>query len=32
MRRWLDNIKKDSSERENCQGRMRKTGLNGGIS
>ena len=30
--RWLDNTKKDLSERANCQGRKRKTGLNGGVS
>ena len=26
-RRWLDNIKNDLLERENCQGRKRKTGM-----
>ena len=30
-RRWLYNIKNDLSG-ENCQGRTRKTGINGGIS
>ena len=31
-RRWLDIIRNDLSERENCQGRTRKTWLNGGVS
>ena len=33
-RRWLDNINftRTTCRRANCQGRMRKTGLNGGVS
>ena len=31
-RRWLDNIKNDMSEKGSCQGRKRKTELNGGVS
>ena len=31
-RRRLDSIRNDLSGRENCPGRTRKTGLNGGVS
>ena len=31
-RRWLDSTRNDLSEREYCQGRIRKTGLNVGVS
>ena len=31
-RMWLDSTRNDLSEREYCQGRIRKTWLNGGVS
>ena len=30
--RWLDSIRNNLSEREDCQGMKRKTELNGGVS